>query len=45
MKLLMLAAILSLLLGACASKKAPEAFDEKSYQRQNEAAQKSLDAL
>ncbi|MBN2895131.1 MAG: hypothetical protein JXK05_04460 [Campylobacterales bacterium] len=45
MKLLILAALLSLLLGACASKKTAQPFDEKSYQRQNEAAQKSLDTL
>ncbi len=45
MKILMTAIMLTIFIAGCSSKPAKPAFDQQSYQRQNEAAQKSLDAL
>lgn len=41
MKSLLTALFIALLLGGCASKE----FDQRSYDRQNNAAEKSLDSL
>lgn len=41
MKVLLLAALATMILAGCASKE----FDERSYDRQNKAAEKSQDSL